>query len=61
MKGKKEFCLEAMGTVQICLSLNRFLRFFFKLVRKGTVKKEGISQLDELQFRNLMKGRTDEK
>jgi hypothetical protein len=38
-----------------------FSRFFFKLFGKGTVKKKGISQLDELQFRELMKGRSDEK
>ena len=50
-----------MGTVHIFLFLIDFMRFFFKLDGKGTVKKKGISQLDELQFRNLMKGPNYEK
>jgi hypothetical protein len=57
----KKFCLEEMGTVHIFLFLIDFMRFFFKLDGKGTVKKKGISQLDELQFRNLMKGPNYEK
>jgi hypothetical protein len=38
-----------------------FSRFFFKLFGKGTVKMNGISQLDEIQFRDLIKGRSGEK
>lgn len=38
-----------------------FSQFVFKLFGKGTVKKKGICQLDELQFRDLMKGRSDGK
>ena len=38
-----------------------FVRLFSKLWGKDKVKKNVISQLDKLQFRNLTKGRKDEK
>ena len=57
-KKKKKEEIELFVFVSLLID---FSRFFFKLFGKGTVKKKGISQLDELQFRNLTKWRSDEK
>lgn len=61
IKGKKKNVWKKWKLlIFVSLSID-FSRFFFKLFGKGTVKKKDISQLDELQFRDLMKGRSDEK
>jgi hypothetical protein len=61
IKGKKNSVRRKWELFIFFSLLIGFSRFFFKLFSKRTVKKKDISQLDELQFKDLMEGRSDEK